>query len=308
MNEINTLERCLKSLLNQSFKDIGIIIQNNYSDDGSEKIIMSFQSMHPNVFFYNTNCRIDQWKNWDVLFNNAIENFHFDYLFWIGGDDYVLENDFFQSLYEKAVKENLNVVTPVINIIDGQTGELKERFHIELNSKFKLNRILQFSINWTNVNLTHSLIARNLYTEILNISGGSHTNYMGNDWWRCVTIVRLYKIESYEVCNFFKSQWNKTRYSWTSDTDQKHRLVFSNRIFNFLQHLFRDSTLILSHLYGNHPLRDRLSYGEKSVIWIVFMFKAITNPFYYFAKSLNRKFKLITADLNISRLFHNDHP
>jgi hypothetical protein len=123
-----------------------------------------------------------------------------------------------------------------------------------------------------------------------------------------VTIVRLYKIESYEVCNFFKSQWNKTRYSWTSDTDQKHRLVFSNRIFNFLQHLFRDSTLILSHLYGNHPLRDRLSYGEKSVIWIVFMFKAITNPFYYFAKSLNRKFKLITADLNISRLFHNDHP
>ena len=43
-NQASLLEKAVKSVLNQSFKNFEIIIVDNYSDDETQKIVESFQS------------------------------------------------------------------------------------------------------------------------------------------------------------------------------------------------------------------------------------------------------------------------
>lgn len=279
MNERETLERCLTSLVNQSCQDVVIIIQDNFSDDGSGHIISSFKNTFPNIFVHTRLTRVDQWENWDQLLQYAEKFFEFEYIFWMGGDDYLVEIDFLENLYNKGVRNNLNIVTPTINIIEGETGIIKTRLNIKLQSRFKLFRIIKYSTKWENVNILHSLIRKSLYQDIIRKSGGSHTNYIAHDWWRGVSLIKQNPLESTNYVHFCKSQWKARRYEWIEGTTSEV-IAFSGykRYRKFILHLFQDLEVLRRHVLRPHPLRSNLTSYEISIIVTFFLIKSVIRP------------------------------
>lgn len=279
MNEAEALERCLDSLVNQTLDSIAIIIQDNDSNDGSSEIISHYQKKFSNIFVNTNSKRVDSWMNWDLLWRYAEESFEFEFLFWMGGDDFLMENDFLRVLYNKGFGSNLEIVTPTINVIEGESGEFKTQVSIQLQSKVKFIRLMKYVNRWENVNLLHSLIRKTLYRKIIANADNSHTSYIANDWWFGAKIISGHQVKSLSSAHFCKSQWRARRYEWiekplvktSTKTVQKRSGVFG-------KHIFQDFEILRKHIFHSHPIKHSLTKYEVLVIAMFQVAKTIYMP------------------------------
>ena len=94
------LNKCLESLVNQTYKNIEIILVNDGSTDNSQKIIEQYVSKYPNLIksYKKENGGLSDARNYG--FKKAKGK----YLAFIDSDDYVTEN-YVEKLY-KSIKEN----------------------------------------------------------------------------------------------------------------------------------------------------------------------------------------------------------
>ena len=99
------IEKCLNSLVNQTLEDIEIIVVNDGSTDGSEKIIKNFQANNPNKIIYlkKENGGLSDARNYGMLFATG------EYIAFLDSDDYI-ELDMYKTMYEMAEKENSDMV------------------------------------------------------------------------------------------------------------------------------------------------------------------------------------------------------
>lgn len=98
------LERCLNSIINQSFKDIELIIVNDNSTDNSSNIIKSFMDKYNNIRYIDnkenkgvSNCR-----------NEAIKVSNGEYILFVDSDDY-LEKNMIETMYKEAANNDLDI-------------------------------------------------------------------------------------------------------------------------------------------------------------------------------------------------------
>lgn len=98
------LKRCLDSVINQTLKDIEIIILNDGSTDNSEEIILEYASQDERIQYYkHKNIGLGPTRN------KGIEYAKGEYLSFIDSDDYVSLH-MLETLYTRAKKENADVV------------------------------------------------------------------------------------------------------------------------------------------------------------------------------------------------------
>ncbi len=99
------LRKCLDSLVNQTLKDIEIIIVNDGSTDRSKTIIDHYVKSYPNkVFAYDKeNGGLSDARNY------GIKKCHGEYIGFVDSDDYV-NLDMFDKMYKKAISKDFDVV------------------------------------------------------------------------------------------------------------------------------------------------------------------------------------------------------
>ena len=126
------LDRCLESLINQTFKDIEIIIVNDGSTDNSEEIIKKYVKQYPDImkYIFQKNQGLSSARN------NGVKLATGKYISFVDSDDYI-DVDLYKNLENimngdidlikfKMVKtdENLKnlqkIEGPVFGPIDGQ--------------------------------------------------------------------------------------------------------------------------------------------------------------------------------------------
>lgn len=90
------LEKCLDSLVNQTLKDIEIIIINDGSTDNSKNIIESYVKIHKNIIFIN-----QENKGQAVARNKAIDISKGEYICFVDADDWISES-MCEELYSYA--------------------------------------------------------------------------------------------------------------------------------------------------------------------------------------------------------------
>ena len=106
------LDRCLDSLVNQTLKDIEIIVVNDGSPDNSQDIIDKYVKKYENVFGYKKkNGGLSDARNYGL--NKASG----DYIAFVDSDDYV-ESTMFSKLYNKACEGNFDVVVSNFDYVD----------------------------------------------------------------------------------------------------------------------------------------------------------------------------------------------
>lgn len=104
-NVENYIEKCLKSLVNQTLKDIEILLVNDGSKDGSEEIAKKFIETYPNkiVYFKKENGGLSDARNYAIPYAKG------EYIAFLDSDDYV-EPNMYEEMYNKAKEQTLDYV------------------------------------------------------------------------------------------------------------------------------------------------------------------------------------------------------
>ena len=116
------LKRCLNSLVNQTLKDIEIIIINDGSKDNSQAIIDEYKAKYPDIIkaYYVENGGVAKARNYALNYVTG------EYIGFVDSDDYVSE-EMYEKLYNKAIEKNADIVCcSYYSVIDNETFILKK--------------------------------------------------------------------------------------------------------------------------------------------------------------------------------------
>lgn len=99
------IEKCLISLVNQSIKDIEIIVVNDGSPDNSQKIIDKYVKKYPKIIksYIKENGGLSDARNYGVNKSSG------EYIAFLDSDDWV-EIDMYKEMYEKAKTKDFDIV------------------------------------------------------------------------------------------------------------------------------------------------------------------------------------------------------
>ncbi|KZZ83900.1 glycosyltransferase family 2 protein [Bacillus sp. SJS] len=99
------IRKCLESLVNQTLKEIEIIVVNDGSTDGSQLVIDEFVEAYPKYVrsFVKRNGGLSDARNWGISYCIG------QYVAFLDSDDYV-SLQMYEKMYEKAKEENSDIV------------------------------------------------------------------------------------------------------------------------------------------------------------------------------------------------------
>lgn len=102
-NGENYIDKCLTNILNQTYKNLEILIINDGSTDNTSKILEKYKDKR---------IRIINQKNMGLTMsrNVGLDNFRGDYLYFVDVDDYI-EPDTIEYLYNLSIKYSSDIAT-----------------------------------------------------------------------------------------------------------------------------------------------------------------------------------------------------
>ena len=105
------LEKCLTTLVNQTLKDIEIIVVNDGSPDNSQKIIDKYAKKYDNIHAYKKeNGGLSDARNYGIKKATG------EYIAFVDSDDYI-ELDMYEKMYNKAKSGNFDMVVCDLNYV-----------------------------------------------------------------------------------------------------------------------------------------------------------------------------------------------
>ena len=152
-NSEKTLKRCITSIINQTYKDLDIIIVNDGSKDKSEEICKEFQKKDKRInYIVQKNSGVSNARN------NGLSKVKGDFITFIDSDDWV-ENDYIESLINLLIDNNADVITSsAIDFTDDKvlnTSEKNLKYEITTNKELMIKDLLEAkkynSVCWGNI-------------------------------------------------------------------------------------------------------------------------------------------------------------
>ena len=104
-NAEKRIKRCINSLLQQTYKNIEIILINDWSSDNTLEIITKFKESNNNIIVISK----ENWWAWQAR-NLGIKESHWDFVTFVDADD-ALENDAIEMMIKKLNKETEIVIS-----------------------------------------------------------------------------------------------------------------------------------------------------------------------------------------------------
>lgn len=117
------LDKCLKSLVNQTFKDFEIIIVNDGSPDNSSQIIENYKLKYSNMIKVIT----QQNQGLSDSRNNGLKLATADYIIFVDSDDYI-ELNMVEKLYKEITEKQADVVICGNNVVNENYELLSKAF------------------------------------------------------------------------------------------------------------------------------------------------------------------------------------
>lgn len=137
-NVENYLNKCLDSILNQTYKDYEVIIVNDGSTDNSLSIIENYESKFKNIDIINQENR-----GLSVARNEGIKKVNGEYFILIDSDDYI-ENNLLEEL-NKSIKNTPDLVRFQMRTVEEKEKiDYKEESFNNLNGKDAFNIISKY--------------------------------------------------------------------------------------------------------------------------------------------------------------------
>lgn len=130
-NSENYLERCINSLINQTLKEIEIILINDGSKDNSLKIAREYESIDDRIVVIDKlNGGVSSARNTGILASKG------EYISFVDSDDWC-EKDMFQSMYNVTTNNNIDFINIGYSIdnSNGKSVKIKKSNNLVVTSK-----------------------------------------------------------------------------------------------------------------------------------------------------------------------------
>lgn len=270
-----SIELAVRSVQNQNFYNLEIILVNDFSSDNSSRIIKNMQKYDKRIKILNNN------KNMGILYSRCIGalNSKGDYIFPLDNDDVFLNEKIIRTFYKKAKKDNYDIV------------EFKSFEIPNYNPKIKDLKNTYFNHH------PHNLILHQPELAVFPIS--KKNKYFANDfhlWGKCI-LTKIYK----DAVNLLGINRYSVYNCWTEDISVIFIIFNLAKSYIFLSiygifHLKSRNTttfklkmehVIFSEIYLLDIIFDFLKNNEESKKYAVY--KAIRLN--YIKKYLNKKLR-----------------
>jgi glycosyltransferase involved in cell wall biosynthesis len=162
-NAQKTIEKAINSCLNQSYKDIEVIVVNDCSTDNTKQIVENLVNKDSRIRLINHEVN----KGAGLARRTGIESIKGEYMTFLDSDDYLKEGCL-EKLFNALIKYNVDIVTPGFIITDDKykviTKRIPDRKVLKGVDKFKpnkddtkrfMNPMLIKSSLWDNVTYSH---------------------------------------------------------------------------------------------------------------------------------------------------------
>ena len=256
-NQAQYVADAIESALNQTYKNVEIVVINDASTDNSSDVIKSYTDKYPNIIF------LDEKENKGVVKsrNLAISKCNGDYILPVDADDKIDS-----TFCEKAVKIldsdlDIKIVYSRIQFF----GHLNKEFKLE---KYNPNRII----------FNNCIPNTAMYRKSDFISVGGYKDYMKDgweDWNMWLSILEIapnkekcaYKID--EILYLYRQFESGTRSDFKL---KKQNELFVNMIVNHPS-LYKDRTDFYKHISKTLPAKTekRKKLINKLVVFIVIL-------------------------------------
>ena len=213
-NSEKDLDKTLKSIVNQSFKDVEILIIDGESKDKTVEIAKKYQVEFPNIIITS-----EEDKGIYDAMNKGIALAKGDWIYFIGSDDTIYELQTLEKVFTSIEKTKAKVFYGNIKIA-GDTGWAKDGDVYD--GEFSIQKLF-------NKNISHQAMFYN--TEFIkNEIGFLNLNYNTcSDWdfnLRCMSKTSFYYIDVI-IANFFSGGLS------TDGKDEEFGVDFINNILKY---------------------------------------------------------------------------
>ena len=132
--------RCLDSLVNQTLKNIEIIVVNDGSPDNSQEIIDKYTKKYNNIKSYiKENGGLSDARNYGLKYAKG------EYISFIDSDDYI-DKTMMEKMYNKAKENNFDLIVCDLDMVD-DNGEFIQNVSSNLNKDIYKDKIKNYMIN-----------------------------------------------------------------------------------------------------------------------------------------------------------------
>lgn len=185
------IEKCLNSLVNQTLKDIEIIIVNDGSTDNSKSIIDKYFSK------YNNLIKIVEEKNQGLsgARNNGLKVATSNYVMFVDSDDYV-ESNMVAEMYNEILNQKADVVICGINVVDQNEKLISQTFP---NKYEKYDFITQMIFG--NLSACNKIIKRNILND-------NSLLFRNNVWYEDIDFSFKLFLKAKKMCILPKNLYN----------------------------------------------------------------------------------------------------
>lgn len=145
------IRKCLESLVNQTLKDIEVIVVNDGSPDNSQSIIDEYVKKYPHII----KSYIKENGGQGSARNYGYQKATGEYIGFVDSDDYV-SLDMYEKLYNKAISNKSDIVICKYTVID-ENNNIKEH-------QYQFNKINNDKIDYlfNNTGVCNKIYKRNL--------------------------------------------------------------------------------------------------------------------------------------------------
>lgn len=297
------LEKCLDSAINQTFKDIEIIIINDGSIDNSYEICQKYKRIDPRIRLFTQENRGQGFaRNFGIMQSKS------DFIYFLDSDDYI-EYNTIEQLYNEAIENKSDIVIggwEKVNEVSNQVIKINPIIDIDLlNSKNKVSYIFSFQFTYVACGI---LINKEIFLDNFLF----FPNYFHEDLYLMPKILYFAKKISYIDNKFYK--WLERKDSTSNSFNLEHAISIGSILVdwsNFLikEKIYKDNRnslfkgFIKCLAFGKNQAKKFASIGQEKEI--LSYFDNIENNFDINFSKYNQEQKDNIDNLNLSHRLNN---
>ena len=253
-----TIKSSIRSIQNQNFNEIEMILVNDFSNDNSLKIIEEIRNQDPRIRIMNNN------KNMGTLYSRCIGTLisKGKYILALDNDDLFMDSDVFNIVFEEAEKGNYDIIgfkairslsyykIHISELIDDYLHDHPNNlilYQPELGI-FSISRNKEFYLN--DIHIWGKCINKKIYVQAINALGKEKYSYFIS-WAEDTSMIfvifnfaKSYKfISKYGVLHIMSE--STASFTQSNDTKTFGEIFLLNILFDFSKNDYQTKKLVV---------------------------------------------------------------
>lgn len=248
------LDKCIKSIRNQTYQNLEIILINDGSTDLSEQICLNHKKEDKRIkYIYKTNSGASNTRNL------GLDTATGEYVMFVDADDYI-DNDYIEIMKSSLDKNGVNVVVSGFTTVDEKGTIIRRHFFDTPKDVLEFDDYIDVFINSPFFTCVKMLMKK----EIIEKKFVTDLKY-GEDMLFAYNILSKNKLHYTKNCGYYYVQnLNSTTHKSTIESIDKY-MDDNSRLFNIISLDYPNITLVTKNrLYSKMNLGlTRLIYSKE---------------------------------------------